>query len=148
MSEEILKQKQLFRRFETPVLQMRKEEDAYVLSFPASSETPVERWYGEEVLVHTTKAVRLQRAKGGAMPLLFNHDMDYPIGMVTGAKIEDGRMMVDAKMFGTLRADEVRSMIDGGLRNVSIAYRVNVIEEEQKTGNMRVRTGSRMRFRL
>ena len=72
------------------------------------------------------------------MPLLFNHDMDYPIGMVTGAKIEDGRMMVDAKMFGTPRADEVRSMIDGGLRNVSIAYRVNVIEEEQKTGNMRV----------
>lgn len=138
MPEEILKQKQLFRRFETPVLQMRKEEDTYVLSFPASSETPVERWYGEEVLVHTAKAVRLQRAKGGAMPLLFNHDMDYPIGMVTDAKIEDGRMMVDAKMFGTPRADEVRSMIDGGLRNVSIAYRVNVIEEEQKTGNMRV----------
>ena len=62
MPEEIVKQKQLFRRFETPVLQMRKEEDAYVLSFPASSETPVERWYGEEVLVHTTKAFNARRA--------------------------------------------------------------------------------------
>lgn len=138
MAEEILKEKQLFRRFGTPSLEMRKEGDAYVLNFPASSETPVERWYGEEVLVHTTKAVRLGRAKNGAMPLLFNHDMDCPIGMVTGAKIEDGRMMVDAKMFSTPRAEEIRSMIDGGLRNVSIAYRVNVIEEEVKTNTYRV----------
>ena len=138
MPEEIVKEKQLYRRFGTQTLKMRKEGDAYALNFPASSETPVERWYGEEVLVHTTKAVRLGRAKNGAMPLLFNHDMDYPIGMVTGAKIEDGRMMVDAKLFGTPRAEEIRSMIDGGLRNVSVAYRVNVIEEEQKTGNMRV----------
>lgn len=138
MPEEIVKEKQLYRRFGTPALEMRKEGDDYVLNFPASSETPVERWYGEEVLVHTQKAVRLGRAKNGAMPLLFNHDMGCPIGMVTGAKIEDGRMMVDAKMFSTPRAEEIRSMIDGGLHNVSIAYRVNVIEEEQKTGNMRV----------
>ncbi len=138
MPEEIVKEKQLYRRFETPALEMRKNGDTYELSFPASSETPVERWFGEEVLVHTTSAVRLGRARGGAMPLLFNHDMDFPIGMVTGADIKDGRMMVDAKLFSTDRANEVRSMIDGGLHNVSIAYRINVVEEEQKTGNMRI----------
>ncbi len=138
MPEEVKKEKQLYRRFETPVLEMRKKDDVYELSFPASSETPVERWFGDEVLVHSAKSVRLGRAEAGAMPLLFNHDIDFPIGMITGASVKDGRLMVDAKLFKTPRAEEVRSMIEGGLRNVSIAYRINVVEEEQKTGNMRV----------
>lgn len=138
MAEEILKEKQLFRRFETPVFAMRKEGDKSVMSFPASSENPVERYYGNEVLVHTKKAIRLGRAANGAMPLLFNHDMNDPIGMITGASIESGRLMVDAELFSTDRAADVQRMIDGGLRNVSIAYRVNVIEEEVKTNTYRV----------
>lgn len=138
MAEEILKEKQLFRRFETPVFAMRKEGDKNVMSFPASSENPVERYYGNEVLVHTKKAIRLGRASNGAMPLLFNHNMDDPIGMITSASVESGRLMVDAELFSTDRAADVQRMIDGGLRNVSIAYRVNVIEEEVKTNTYRV----------
>lgn len=138
MAEEILKEKQLFRRFETPVFAMRKEGDKNVMSFPASSENPVERYYGNEVLVHTKKAIRLGRASNGAMPLLFNHNMDDPIGMITNASVESGRLMVDAELFSTDRAADVQRMIDGGLRNVSIAYRVNVIEEEVKTNTYRV----------
>lgn len=138
MAEEIVKEKQLFRRFETPVFAMRKEGDKNVMTFPASSENPVERYYGNEVLVHTKKAIRLGRASNGSMPLLFNHNMDDPIGMITGASVESGRLMVDAELFSTDRAADVQRMIDGGLRNVSIAYRVNVIEEEVKTNTYRV----------
>lgn len=135
---EVVKQDKLFRRFETPAFEVRKEGAKQKLSFPASSERPVERWYGDEVLVHEKKSIRLERATSGAMPLLFNHDMDDPIGMITGASITDGRLMVDAELFGTDRAAEIQKMIDGGLRNVSIAYRVNKVEEEVKTQTYRV----------
>ena len=138
MPEEVLKEKTLFRRFETPVLEIRKEGDKKTLRFPASSEIPLERWYGKEILVHDKKSVRLMRAVAGAMPLLFNHDIDYPIGMITDASVKDGRLMVEAELFSTDRAKDVQTMIDGGLRNVSIAYRVNVIEEEKKTDTFRV----------
>lgn len=135
---EVIKQDKLFRRFMTPQFEIRKEGDKQTLSFPASSETPVERYFGDEVLVHDKKSVRLDRASGGAMPLLFNHNWDDPVGMITGAKVVDGRLMVDAEMFSTDRAADVQKMVDGGLRNVSIGYRINVVEEETKTQTYRV----------
>jgi HK97 family phage major capsid protein/HK97 family phage prohead protease len=136
MPDEILKQKELFRRFVTnDRFEIRKKEvgKARTLHFAASSEYPVDRWYGVEVLSHDKKAVKLDRADSGAMPLLFNHDMDDPIGMITKATVSDGRLMVEAALFETARAGEVEVMIDGGLRNVSLAYRVNVLEENTQS---------------
>lgn len=103
------------------------------LSFPASSETPVERWFGTEVLSHAPGAVRMDRLKGGSAPLLFNHAWGDPVGMVTGARIKDSRLWVDAQLFATDRAKEVAQMIDGGLRNVSIGYELYSVEENVKT---------------
>lgn len=133
MSDEIVKRKELFRRFLTTDLRA-KEGAEKTLTFPASSDTPIERWYGMEVLSHAKGAVKLGRAKDGAMPLLFNHDLNDPIGMIQDARLEDGRMIVDAAFFETGRAKEVQQMLEGGLRNVSLAYRVNTLEENKKTG--------------
>lgn len=102
------------------------------LSFPASSETEVERYFGVEVLSHDSKAVRLQRIAGGAAPLLFNHDWSDPVGMVTGGRVKDGRLYVDAQLFDTARAADVAKMIDGGLRNVSIGYEIREMTEDTK----------------
>lgn len=134
VTEETVKQKGLLRRGVSAeqILVTRKDERE-LLTFPASSEEPVERWWGVEVLSHESGSVRLDRAKRGAMPLLFNHNVDDPIGMITAARVESNRLMVDAQLFDTERAKEIRSMIDGGLRNVSLAYRINTVEEEKKT---------------
>jgi HK97 family phage major capsid protein/HK97 family phage prohead protease len=102
------------------------------LSFPASSETPIDRWYGTEVLRHDKKSLRMERLNGGAAPLLFNHRWSDPVGMIDGARIEDGRLMVDAHLFDTERGKEMAAMIDGGLRNVSIGYELYVVEEDKK----------------
>jgi HK97 family phage major capsid protein/HK97 family phage prohead protease len=107
--------------------------------FPASSETPVERYYGDEVLSHEPGAVRLERALGGAMPLLFNHDWSDPIGMIETAAVKDRRLIVDARLFDTARAREVGAMMDQGLRNVSIGYRLHTVEENTKTGTFTAR---------
>lgn len=140
MPEEVVKQKGLFRRFISDgKIEVRKTEDGKrTLSFSASSEQPIDRWYGTEVLSHEKGAVRLERANGGAMPLLVNHDSRDPIGMITGASLKSGRMMVESDSFATDRAAEVQKWIDGGLRNVSIGYRVHTIEEDVKTGNFTV----------
>lgn len=132
--EKVKKQKGLFvRGVAAEAIRIQRQADNTTITFPASSEEPVERWWGQEVLSHESGAVRLDRATRGAMPLLFNHDVDDPIGMITGARVEQSRLMVDAQLFGTARAEEVRTMIEGGLRNVSLAYRINKVEEETKT---------------
>ena len=102
------------------------------LSFSLSSETPVQRWFGTEVLSHKPGAVRLDRMKAGAAPLLFNHNWDDPVGMIDAARLQDGRLVVDAHLFDTPRAREVASMIDGGLRNVSIGYEILEMTEDAK----------------
>jgi HK97 family phage prohead protease len=115
-------------------IQIRAEDGVTKLTFPASSEKPVERWFGEEVLSHETGAVRLDRAKRGAMPLLFNHDSNDPIGLIDNARVENARLVVDAHLFDTARAKEVGLMLAGGLRNVSIGYRLHTVEENKDTG--------------
>ena len=137
---EALKLPPLARDIDVSDIQIRRGEDSVTrLTFPASSESPVERWFGEEILSHEPKAVRLDRAKRGAMPLLFNHDMDDPIGIVDAARVESGRLMVDAHLFATERGGEVAAMLSGGLRNVSIGYRLHVVEEDKKANTFTAR---------
>jgi HK97 family phage major capsid protein/HK97 family phage prohead protease len=104
----------------------------FEVTFSASSEAPVERFFGEEVLSHRAGHVRMERLNGGAAPLLFNHNWDDPVGMLTGGRLKDGRLVVDARFFDTDRAREVKSMLDGGLRNVSIGYEIHDMEETGK----------------
>lgn len=115
-------------------VEVRKQEAGgpITLTFSASSEAPVERWFGTEVLSHDKGAVRMNRMNGGAAPLLFNHDWGDPIGMIDNARVEDKRLVVDAHLFDTERAREVAKMVDGGLRNISIGYQIHVVEERKK----------------
>jgi len=121
----------LTREIDASTIQVRKDGDKTSITFSASSENPIERWFGEEILSHAEGAIRMDRIKRGAMPLLFNHNWDDPIGMIDGARIEDKRLVVDAHLFSTERASEVRTMLDGGLRNVSLGYRLHVVEEDK-----------------
>jgi len=120
-------------RFQTADIAFEERADsAGKLRFPASSEAPVERYFGTEVLSHVKGAIRTERIDSGAAPLLFNHDWADPVGMLDGAHLEDGRLVVDAHLFDTARAREVAQMVKGGLRNVSIGYQLHVVEEQKK----------------
>ena len=52
-----------------------------------SSEEPVRRWFGDEVLSHAQGAVDLSRLNGGGA-VLFNHDWDDQIGVIERAWID------------------------------------------------------------
>ncbi len=100
--------------------------DERVLTFSFSSESPVERWYGNETLSHAPGAADLSRLNDGA-PLLFNHNMDDIIGVVQTASIDSARRkgQCTVRFARNARGDEVLQLVrDGILRNVSFLYRV------------------------
>ena len=108
------------------------DAESRTMKFPFSSETPVERFFGNEVLSHGTGAkIDLSRLNDGA-PLLFNHDMDQIVGVVENANIDskDKRGYATVRFANTDRGREVMSMVqDGILRNVSFGYRIGKMEE-------------------
>lgn len=101
------------------------DAEARTLALSFSSELPVERWFGQEVLSHAPGAADLSRLNDGG-PLLFNHNMDDVIGVVESASIgADGRGHALVRFARTARGDEMMGMVqDSILRNVSFAYRV------------------------
>lgn len=140
MTEETIKVPALTREIEVSDIQIRKETGKPTrITFSGSSTYRVERFFGDEILDHSASAIRLERAKRGALPLLFNHDMDDPVGMVDEVRVENERTVVEAHFFPTDRAREVEAMVDGGLRNVSTRYRIHRAEEQPKTNTTFVR---------
>lgn len=102
------------------------DADARTLEISFSSQAPVDRWFGSEVLSHAPGAADLARLNDGA-PLLFNHCMDDVLGVVERAWLgDDMRGHALVRFAKTPRADEVLGMVaDGVLRNVSFMYRVD-----------------------
>lgn len=96
------------------------------LEFPFSSELPVERWFGSEVLSHQPDAVNLARLNDGA-PVLWNHDPGAVIGVVERAWLdgEKGRGYARVRFSRNDMAQQVVADIaDGILRNVSVGYTI------------------------
>ncbi len=102
-----------------------------------SSEAPVERWFGTEILDHDAGSVRLQRFNNAAN-VLFNHRMDDVIGVIEKAWVEDKRLMAEIRIAKSTRGDEIAGLIeDGILRNVSVGYRIHEIVEKTKSQEYR-----------
>ena len=107
------------------------DEEDRTLEFPFSSEYPVARYFGNEILAHTREAVDLTRLNDGA-PLLFNHDPDKLIGVVERAWVDEDqkRGYARVRMSRNPFAQEVMNDVrDGVLRNVSFGYAINDMEQ-------------------
>jgi HK97 family phage major capsid protein/HK97 family phage prohead protease len=102
-----------------------KEADRTVqMSF--SSELPVERWYGKEILSHDAGAVNLERLSSGRANLLVNHDASDWVGVIESARVDEKDKVGRATVrFGSgTRATEVFNDVrDGILSSVSVGYR-------------------------
>ena len=102
-------------------------EESRSLEFSFSSEAPVARWFGDEVLSHDSQSVDLTRLNDGA-PLLWNHNPDQVLGVVERGWIdgEKKRGMVAVRFSRSAFAEEKLADIrDGILRNVSVGYSIN-----------------------
>jgi HK97 family phage major capsid protein len=105
------------------------------ITFSFSSEYPVDRWFGAEVLSHRAGAADLSRLNDGA-PLLLNHDPNQLIGVVEKAWIENGRGYATARFGSSPLAQQAKQDVaDGIMRNVSVGYRVLELTAGEKNGD-------------
>ena len=101
--------------------------------FPFSSEYPVARYFGNEILSHEMDAADFSRLNDGA-PLLFNHNPDRVIGVVERAYMDEKKKRGYARVRFSRNpfAQEILSDVkDGVLRNVSFGYSIDKMEERE-----------------
>jgi len=108
--------------------------DVYDMSF--SSEYPVDRWWGNEILDHQASSVKLDRLKKSGS-ILINHDPDQLVGVVTDAYLQDGRARAKFRFSPSDFAQEKRKEVDGGFwRNASVSYQIDKMRLESEANGV------------
>ena len=110
------------------------DEENRTIEIAFSSEEPVERWWGTEILGHAAENVRLGRMNDGGA-LLVDHDPRDHIGTIVKASIDSDRRGRAVVRFGrSARAEEVyQDVLDGIRKHISVGYRIHSMEEDRKT---------------
>lgn len=109
-------------------------EEARTVELAFSSESPVERHFGNEVLDHSPESVDLSRMNDGA-PLLLEHDRTEQIGVVESARVDDDRVARAIVRFSkSERAQEIFQDVKDGIRRlVSVGYSVARFAKEKSS---------------
>jgi len=114
------------------------DEDSRVIKVSFSSEEPVDRWFGKEILDHNADSVRMDRMRNGAA-VLVDHDTSDHVGVVEDVSIDaDRRGRAVLRLGKSKRAKEIfKDVLDGIRRHISVGYRVYrmVLEEESEAGD-------------
>lgn len=112
------------------------DEAARTVSLSFSSETPVARWFGNEVLDHTPGSVMLGRLQN-AGPLLLDHDPCEQIGVVESVSLGADRMGRAQVRFS--RSEDAEAIFqdvrDGIRQHVSVGYRVHKMVLDSTDGD-------------
>ena len=127
------------RDFKLEVREVEKEDRT--LEFPFSSETPVARYFGNEILEHREKSANLERLNDGA-PLLWNHDADKVIGVVERAWIDEKKKRGYAKVRFSeeeFAASKFRDIKNGIIRNISFGYVIKDSEQRKDSEDVVIR---------
>ena len=134
---ETVKEVTLQRRYLSLVDETNDEEEENTLKFSFSSENPVARYAYDEVLDHSEGAIDMTRLNNSA-PLLFNHNVDKPIGVVERAWVDDRKGYARIRWGTSQLANEVRKDVENGiLRSISVGYRINKAKEDEQHGLVR-----------
>lgn len=133
MAERKLKIGKQIRGFQIDREAVDKEKRLVPLSF--SSEEPVERWFGMEILDHSTGALNLKRLKTGGA-LLIDHNTRDQVGVIEDVSVDADRKGRAVVRFGrSAKAEEIFTDVLEGIRqNVSVGYQIDelMLEKEEK----------------
>lgn len=102
-----------------------------------SSEHPVERSFGNEILDHSPASIRLDRMQDGAA-VLVGHNPDDHVGVVESVSIDEDRKGRVRVRFGrSERATEIfNDVLDGIRKHISVGYSIHAaVVEERGEGN-------------
>ena len=100
-----------------------------------SSEEPVDRSYGIEILDHKPGSIDLSFLNSGRAPLLLDHDPTQQIGVVESVTLDGSarRLRATVRFGKNGLAKDVFDDVEDGIRgNISVGYQINKLEKEGK----------------
>ena len=110
------------------------DEDKRMVRVGVSSEEPVERSFGMEVLGHSAGDINMEFINSGRAPLLLDHDMTKQIGVIEEFKLDETAKRTTAVVrFGksALAREVFEDVADGIRMNISVGYRIDKLERYQ-----------------
>ena len=111
------------------------DEEKRIVRVGVSSEEPVERSFGMEVLGHSAGDINMEFINSGRAPLLLDHDMTKQIGVIEEFKLDETAKRTTAVVrFGksALAREVFEDVADGIRMNISVGYRIDKLERYQE----------------
>jgi len=111
------------------------DEEKRTAMIALSSEEPVERSFGMEVLEHSEEAIDLSFLASGRAPLLMDHDPKQQIGVIESVELDSETRRLRAKVrFGRngIAAEAFGDVLDGIKANISVGYSIARMEKRGK----------------
>lgn len=115
---------QLRGQVRSAVFERSDDQDSSVIRFPVASDTPIQRWYGQEILSHKPGAMIMgERQK--TLPLLFNHNRDKLLGVVEKLDQDEHRTYATVRFSSSEEGQKAKAMVDERvLVNCSFQYEI------------------------
>lgn len=109
------------------------EEESRTVEIAFSSEEPVERHFGAEILDHKPESIRLGRLNNSG-PVLVNHDLSDQVGVIESARVDSDKTGRASIRFGRSdRASEIFQDVQDGIRTqISVGYAIHQMEQEKE----------------
>ena len=115
------------------------DEEKRLVRIGVSSEEPVERSFGMEVLSHAEDDVDMEFVSSGRAPFLLDHDMSKQIGVIEEFKLDEAaKRTIAVVRFGrsALAQEVFQDVVDGIRMNISVGYKVNKLARVKDNDEM------------
>jgi hypothetical protein len=105
------------------------DEEKREVTLSLSSEEPVERFFGIEVLGHDPTEIDSSRLEASA-PWLWMHDWLDQRGVIASWEVKDKKLRVKVRLSRNPKGEELlRDMVDGITPNTSVGYMIEKVKE-------------------
>jgi len=109
------------------------DEETRTVRLALSSEEPVERSFGKEVLDHKRESIDLSFLASGRAPLLLDHDPEKQIGVIKSVQLDENARRLRAEVRfgkGELAREAFSDVVDGIKANISVGYSIGKMERD------------------
>ena len=133
ITETIVEERKMAERLTRADAMEAVVEDDRRVRMAISSELPVERSFGSEVLDHSAESIDLSFLNSGRAPLLLDHDPEKQIGVIESVSLdaEARKLRANVRFGKSALASEVYGDVADNIRgNVSIGYSISKMVKE------------------
>ena len=109
------------------------DEETRTVKIALSSEEPVARSFGNEVLDHGKESIDLSFLASGRAPLLLDHDPEKQIGVIKSVQLDENARRLRAEVRfgkGELAREAFSDVVDGIRANISVGYSIGKMERD------------------